>query len=203
MLKKIALLISVVFHPLFLPTYALALINWLTPYQLAGLDPDAKLKIFIAVIINTIIFPVLIIFIMSRLKMLKNIFIRDREERIIPYVAISLLYFWIFMVIRSLAISEFITAMFLGASLSVFASFFFNLFFKISIHTVGAGVMCMLALQMALIAAYNLELSLIIIVLVAGLIGSARLYLSAHRPFEIFFGYAIGALSMGVAMAMV
>ena len=203
MLKLIATFFSVLFHPLFFPTYAILFVNWVSPYQLAGLDKAAKLKLFVTIVLNTTFFPLMAVFIMKKLGMVKSIFLREREERIIPLIAIGMFYFWSFMVIKNLEINTFITALFLGASIAVFVCFFFNLFFKISIHTVGAGAFFAMVMLLAFASSYNLEVPILVILIFAGLLGSSRWYLGEHDGLEIFSGYAVGFLSQVVALKVV
>jgi len=185
---------SFVFHPLLLPSYAFLFINYSYPYLLAGLKPDDKVKIFATLFINTFIFPVITIGIMRKLNFISSFHLRDREERVVPIIAISIFYFWTFMVIKNLDIGTFFSAIILGASLSVFMTFFFNLFFKISIHSVGAGNFVAVAILLAFNSRFNLELPLILSVIIAGILGSSRLFLKEHKPIEVYFGYAVGVL---------
>ncbi|MDZ4844264.1 MAG: hypothetical protein SH857_01800 [Chitinophagales bacterium] len=203
MLKAIATFFSVLFHPLFFPTYAILFVNWVSPYQLAGLDQPSKLKLFATIILNTTFFPLMTVFIMKKLGMVKSIFLREREERIIPLIAIGMFYFWSFVVIKNLEINTFITTLFLGASIAVFACFFLNLFFKISIHTIGAGAFFAMALLLAFASSYNLEVPILVILIFAGLLGSSRWYLGEHGGVEIFSGYVVGFLSQMVALKFV
>jgi len=203
MLKQIATLFSFLFHPIFFPIYALLFINWADAYKFAGMDETAKMKLFAIVGLNTAAFPILTVLIMHRLGFVKTLQLKNREERIIPFIAGGLFYFWTFMVVRSLEISSFITTVFLGASISVFACFFFTLFFKISIHSAAAGGFIAIALFLTLTSQHNLEIPLMIIIILAGLLGSARWYLKEHLPFEIFSGYAVGFLSQAVAFKII
>lgn len=200
---QLANFISVVFHPLLLPTYAFLFISWADPYLLAGIAPENKVKLFVTIFVNTFIFPMLAIFIMKKLKFVNSFLLKSREERIIPYIAISLFYFWCFMVIRKLAIDDFLTAALLGASLSVFMSFFFNLFFKISLHTVGVGNFIAIGLLLALSSGFNLEIPLMLIIIIAGLVGSARIYLKAHRSGEVYSGYMVGIMGQLIAIMFI
>ena len=194
MLKVIANFISTVLHPVFFPIFALLFVSWADANKFAGLDDLARKKLFAIVALNTIAFPVITVFIMHRLGFVKNIVLKDREERIIPFIAGGLFYFWTFMVVRSLAVSEFITQMFLGFSLTVFACFFLTLFYKVSVHSAAAGGFIAIALYLTFTASHNLEIPLMLIIIAAGLLGSSRWFLKEHSPAEIFSGYMVGFL---------
>src|ERR1051325_10117813 len=167
--KTLANFLSTIFHPLFFPLYALLYIYCVDSYKVAGLDDHARKKFFAMVAVNTIIFPFLTVFIMRGLGFVNSILLRGRQERIIPFIASGMFYVWTFMVVRSIAVSDFITAVFLGATLSVFACFFFTLFFKISIHSAAAGGFIAIALALAFIAPHNLQNPLMAVIVIAGL----------------------------------
>ena len=80
MFKRISTFFSVLFHPLFFPTYAMLFINWVSPYQLAGLDKAEKIKLFATVIINTILFPLIAVLIMRKLEVVKSIFLKENRK---------------------------------------------------------------------------------------------------------------------------
>jgi len=193
-MKLIARFISIVFHPLLIPTYAFLFLNWVYPYLLFNLDVITKGRLLITVFINTFLFPVIALFIMRKLDFISSFNIPDKQERIIPYIAIMFFYFWTYMVVNSLGVGSLVSDIMLGSALSVFMVFFFNVFFKISAHAAAAGAFLGLAAFLSIDSIYNLEWPLMGIVVIAGIIGSSRLYLAAHTNFEIFAGYAVGIL---------
>jgi membrane-associated phospholipid phosphatase len=86
-----------------------------------------------------------------------------------------------------------ILTIFIAASLLVAALTIITIFFKISVHAAGAGCMIGFLLSIMLIfPEHNLMWALVVIVLVGGLIMSARLYLNAHTPVEVYSGFALG-----------
>jgi membrane-associated phospholipid phosphatase len=193
-LKYAANIISIVFHPLLLPTYAFLFLNYTYPYLLFNLDLISKTRLFVTIFINTFLFPLIALVIMRKLDFISSFHMHERQERIIPYIAISFFYFWSYLVVKNLGIGSIINDIMFGASLSVFMVFFFNGFFKISAHAASAGAFFGLTLFLSVNSVYNLELPVMIVILIAGLIGSSRLYLSAHTPFEIFSGFLVGVL---------
>jgi membrane-associated phospholipid phosphatase len=49
----------------------------------------------------------------------------------------------------------------------------------------------------------NLEFYLIITIFIAGLVGTARLILGAHKPFEIYMGFLTGLIIVASVMFIV
>jgi membrane-associated phospholipid phosphatase len=198
-LKYSATFISVIFHPLLLPTYAFLFLNWVYPYLLFNLDVISKTRLFVTIFINTFLFPIIALFIMRKLDFISSFQMHERQERIIPYIAISFFYFWSYLVVKNLGIGSLINDIMFGASLSVFFVFFFNGFFKISAHAAAAGAFFGLSLFLSFNSIYNLEFPLMGVIVIAGLIGSSRLFLSAHTPFEVIAGYLAGILGQVIS----
>lgn len=193
-MKHLAKAISVIFHPLLLPSYALPMIMIANPYMFGNLAFEMKLRLFLIVFINTFVFPVLAIFLMRKLNFVSSFELHEQKERHIPLIAISVFFFWSYMVFGDMPIDNFLPEMLLGASIAVFASFFINIFFKISIHAIAASYLVGVSIGLLRISTYNLEFLLILAIIIAGLIGTARLYLKAHQMDEIVSGYAVGLM---------
>ncbi len=202
-MRLLSNVLSYLLHPLLLPSYALLLINWAHPYSLAQISEENKIQLFASIFINTFAFPAITIFLMMKLDFIKSVHLRTRKERILPYMAIMLYYFFSFLVIRNMAVSEFITKMMLGASIAITISFLLNLFYKISVHAVGAGCFFGIVLALMVTSTYNLFPILIITLFMIGLLGSARIYLKAHRPTDIYSGYMIGLLGQILAYKII
>jgi hypothetical protein len=198
-LRKIAIAISYLFHPILMSVYIFFFINTCYPFVFAHMGKVVKMQVFMALAVNTIAFPVITVLIMQKLGFANSLQLRTQRERILPYIAMSLFYFWTFMVIRNLAIGELFTHIMLGASISIFMAFFLNNFYKISIHSVGAGNFVAVALVLTMLSNFNLEAELLVAIMMAGVIGSARLYLKAHRSRDIYTGYMIGILAQLIA----
>jgi len=82
----------------------------------------------------------------------------------------------------------------LGSFWGVIAIFMVNIFFKISMHTTAAGSAVGLMLVLLFLSPVNMILPFFAVLIVAGIIGTARLLLSAHQPAQIWLGYIVGFL---------
>jgi membrane-associated phospholipid phosphatase len=85
-----------------------------------------------------------------------------------------------------------ISMMMLGAAVAVFIGFIANVFTKISLHAIGAGCFVGLTLSILRLADYDLRLLLLGAIILAGLIGTARMRLGAHTQRQIYYGYMAG-----------
>lgn len=159
----------------------------------------------------TVGFPLLAIFLIRFLGINKDLNMDSRQERIVPLIITAMFYLWLFVNIKNNTyVPLLFTSFVLGATISIFVSFFINNFSKISLHTVGmGGLVCMLILlqvnfdysdfilNLGPLGLYQMHLSLLIIIgiLIAGSVGAARLYLTDHTNSDIYGGYLVGAAS--------
>ncbi|HET8962449.1 MAG TPA: phosphatase PAP2 family protein [Chitinophagales bacterium] len=186
--------ISVVFQPLLLPLLGTIFIIKSNPFTFP--DPYENYMLMLRVALLTFFFPALVVLLMSALKFVKGVNLRDRQDRIIPYIATLALYIWAFYVFYKEGFNGIITFMLLGSTISIVLAFLMNLLvLKISMHTTGVGGMVAFFLLLLPYTDFNSLYPFIIMILIAGLVGSARLALHAHTPREIYSGYLMGFFS--------
>ena len=210
MLKSLSWGLSVIFHPLLIAFYMLILLLLINPY-LFGVssisDVGAK-RILLLVFLYTFFIPAISITVMYFLGFIKDINAPDREERIGPYLVTGMLYLWVYYnFYKTGQLPTAYVSFLLGIVVALFLAFFINIFSKISIHTVGMGGLLAMtvisfgwfsygsfALPTALFGLTEVSmLSLIMVILVlAGMVGTARLLLKAHDPSDVFGGYLVG-----------
>lgn len=200
MVRLFGNLISVVFHPLFIATYVTAYLLYIHPYAFAGMEPMPKLMKLIFVILNTLLMPGVSVFMMWRLKLIPSLQLASSRDRLIPYVAAIIFYFWPWYVASRQPENPEVFVNFLqGAFFGVCAAWMININSKVSMHTTAAGGL----VAFMLLFSFNDEnasgLFLSIALLIAGLVGTARFLVSNHSNREIIQGYIIGALAMIVA----
>ncbi len=201
--SSFAKVFSYLFHPLLLPTYAFSLITTINPYLLAGLSPGGVMKLFIMVFVNTFVYPLIFVLLMIKLKFIGNIHMPESKDRHLVYIATSVFFMWSYLVFRKQQMPEVLVVVFLGASIGVLAAFFINIFHKISMHTIGMGALVALIFGLAAHMEYNLWIPLTGVILLAGLVGSARMKISTHRPGEIYSGYLVGIFCQVMAFIFV
>ena len=70
-----------------------------------------------------------------------------------------------------------------------------NLKYKISAHMVGIGGLLGSLIVVSYVLKYNAVPQLSVLVLLAGVIATCRLYLKAHEPKQIYSGFFLGFLT--------
>lgn len=209
-MKTISRIISLLFHPFLFPTYGALLILGLNPnifdYYGDGFRRDV---VWVGIVfVLTFVFPVIWILMMRGLEMINSLKMETSRERIIPYVASMTFYLWTAWTLKSnvhmkIEGNQFLFYMMVGASISMAVAFFMNAFSNISLRTVGAGGIVGLLLILVRFSTYDLRLVFVGAILMAGIIGSARLILKAHTEVEVFSGYLIGFVGQFLAFSVI
>jgi hypothetical protein len=140
--KTLARILSVIFHPVFIPVYVLLFFLYLSP-EAPALSPFDRLRITLSFSIMYIVFPVATTLIAKGLGFIDSIMLRTKKDRIIPYVACGLFYFWMWYVLKNQP--EFprqLVFFSLGVFLASSAGLIANNYIKVSMHTIAAGVAC-------------------------------------------------------------
>jgi hypothetical protein len=194
--------VSFVFHPLFIPSYITIFILYADPYAFAAMSEKAKIFKLISVVFSTAFLPMFSVALMKQLGFINSIMLRSQKDRIIPYIACMIFYFWAWYVSKNLHDSPSLTAMLLAVFLSCIAGMMANIYFKISMHGIAAGALFILFLWMAFNGTVALGPWLAIATLVTGLVCTARFIVSDHNGFEVYSGVLAGALCQLVAIAV-
>ncbi|MEJ7770222.1 MAG: hypothetical protein WKF89_20555 [Chitinophagaceae bacterium] len=201
LLRLIANLFSFIFHPLFIPGYIAGFLIFVHPYAFSGFDSRLKMLRFISVVLLTAFFPAFVVFLLRRLGLIQNIYLKTQKERIIPYVSSMFFFFWIFHVSRNLSDSpRFFILLLLGVFISSIAALMANIYFKVSMHAIAMGAMVTFFEMMAMQGNFSMGIYLSASVLIAGLVCTSRLIVSDHHPFEVYAGLFLGILSQALAV---
>jgi len=195
-------LVSLVFHPLFIPSYIAAFLVYVDPYAFAELDAKRKLFKLFFVVFSTAFLPLFSVLLMKQLGFIKSIFLRDQKDRIIPYIVCMIFYFWAWYVAKNLHDNPAFIAMLLAVFLSCIAGMMANIYYKISMHAIAAGALFILFLWMAFSGSLATGTYLSAVILITGLVCTARFIVSDHNSFEIYSGLLVGGLCQLVAIAV-
>jgi hypothetical protein len=194
-LRFLAMIITVVLHPVFMPSYMTFLLYKLTPTSFAGFQPEQFVTRFLfPVIFSTFFLPVLFTILTKAVGFIESIQMHNPKDRIIPLVGIMIFYFWINNVMDNINAPLILRVLIKGSYWGVILLFLSNIFYKVSMHTAAAGSMLGLLIVLLIISPVNMAFPFFAGLFIAGLIGTARLILSAHTIREIWIGYMLGIL---------
>jgi hypothetical protein len=196
-MKTFSGIISYLFHPLLFPTYGTLLVVGLNPNMFGYFGEKLHFVWLMIVFFLTFVFPAVWILMMKGLGMIDSLSMETSKERIVPFVASITFYLWTTWMFKSnvhmkIPTNQLVFYMMMGACVSISIAFFMNIFTKVSLHTIGAGSILGLLLTIIQFSTYDLRLLFVGIILLSGVIGTARLILKAHTELEVISGYFIG-----------
>lgn len=199
-----AQLFSVVFHPLFIPFYVIWFLVSFHPSYFPGFSFYSKFELLRSTLVNTVLFPAFALLVMKGLGFVKSFMLHTQEDRIGPYLANMIFYFWMARVLFNFnpqvspVLAAFMTGVFLTTAVALIA----NIFSKISMHAIGCGGMVGVFIIILYSNTMLMTWPLSIALLVTGIVCTSRLIVSDHTQKEIYTGLLVG-LACQFAAAMV
>lgn len=189
---KVAKVISILGHPMFMPLMAVYLLLQFNPYINQNISLSLQKIVFGTIALFTIILPLLTAFILKQFNLISSIYMQSKEERIWPFSLTLLWYYFCFEILIKLNLPNTVYLMFIGAIAVISAALLITFYWKISIHMLGIG-----GLTGALIGiSYRFDLNWILLIcamiLISGFIGYARLKTNSHNFKQIYFGFILG-----------
>ena len=188
--------VSVVFHPIMMPSLLFALIFFLSPRVSAPLAADLRWSMLGLLVLTTLIIPCASMLLLYYFGGIPDLKMPGREERRMPFLFISIFY----AVTTYLFISKYphfahINIMLAGITFIIFLVSIISLYWKISAHSAAVGGVLGFMASFALVYHDSMLLyGLAGMVVVAGAVMSARLYLHEHQPTEVWTGSMLGLL---------
>jgi hypothetical protein len=136
---KFAQFISVLAHPLFMPSYAFSLLMYTNPYINMMISDSTKNVVIIILSLFTIVLPILTAIILKQLRVIDSIYMKTTEERKWPFVFTLVWYYMAFQLLAKLYIPQSFLLLMLGAISAIGLSLIITLRWKVSIHMLGIG----------------------------------------------------------------
>tara|TARA_R110001592_G_scaffold304140_10_gene576574 strand:+ start:207 stop:806 length:600 start_codon:yes stop_codon:yes gene_type:complete len=185
--------ISVILHPIVTPTIGVMLYFLLIPNTFISAQ---KINILSLIFIATYLIPLLILVIFKKLKIIETYQPESIKERKLPLALMVTLFYILGNTLNNIINLRDVSSLFYATSIGLFIVYIL-FYFKIraSMHLFSLGI----SIGFFMILSNRYSQSFIIVIsilfLIAGLLGSARLYLKAHSAKEIYIGFFTGILS--------
>jgi membrane-associated phospholipid phosphatase len=199
---RAAQIVSFVFHPLLLTTYLVLLLGRWMPAML--LVRQEHILTFVAFIFGiTFVLPALNVLVFQRFGVIGSWKMGTKQERVLPFVFNSMVYLMIAVLFlyKVHLSSNFTKLMLIIAALAV-AGTVCTFFLKVSIHSLGWAGLVGIVLQLNRAADGALLVPTAVLIVIAGLVMSARLKLNVHTPREVVIGglagFGIGIVGMSI-----
>lgn len=201
MLRNSAIAISVLMHPLLMPTLLFALLFHYAPVITKPITREMALYILLAIFITTFVLPMISITALRLSSIMTDnklaaFSMPDRKDRILPFFFTSMFYLiTTYMFFSKLRVNQALVVILASTTAIILLISLVTLFLKVSTHSASAGALT--GFLMGIGFKYPQEhvmWPLIIMLILGGLAMSARLYLNEHKPVEVLAGYTLGLM---------
>jgi hypothetical protein len=193
MQKIISIIISAIFHPIFMPLIGVFILFNSNSY--VSLLPIVEKKFIYYIVIGcTIVLPLLVIPFFLFNNYINNLNLDKKEERKLPYFITLCFNYFAYYILKKIAVPEIIETFILSCFISITFTLLISLKFKISAHMVGIGGLTGLIFILSFSQLLNAQYFFMIVFIASGLIGYSRLYLNAHNSLQVYSGYFSGLI---------
>lgn len=190
MITKIAKFISIVFHPVLIPTLGIFLF-FNSGFYYSAISWEAKRFILLVVLFTTGVLPMLTVAILA-LNPKFDITMENSRDRIIPLLFSSVFYYLGYLLLNKVGAYS-IFKLFMVASVIVIVILLLVSFkWKISNHMSAIGGLTGALFALSFRTGMNPLYTILLVVFVSGLVGTSRLILQKHNILQIFSGYFLG-----------
>jgi hypothetical protein len=191
--QRLAKIISLIFHPLLVPTYGLLLLFSINSYLTFQLATKAKVILILMIFTSTVVTPLVLFTILKRRFLITDFFMKTKEERLFPYLSLTIIYFLLYLLLSKTGLPAVFSFLLLTTTLVSLVIFFINLRWMISVHTAAMGGLIALVIGLSYKLQADLHLLTGIVILCSGMVGFARLKTNSHKNSEVYSGYLVGA----------
>ncbi|MCD8317338.1 MAG: hypothetical protein LUC45_00080 [Paraprevotella sp.] len=185
-------LLSAVFRLYYMPIVGFVALFTFTSLRL--LPWFYKLTVLCMVYVFTIFLPRLCILVWRKLNGWGLIQLRVREYRAVPYILFILSYLAFLVLMFRLHMPRYICGILVSALLIQMVCVTVNVWWKISMHSAGAGGVIGALLAYSFLFDFNPVGWLCAMILIAGAVGSARMLLRQHSLEQIIVGTLVGVI---------
>lgn len=194
-------IVSVLFHPLFMPVYGL-LVIFFAPTVFYYLSFDAK-RLLITVFVTTgILIPAAIYPLLVNRKIITSLTMTSRSDRVVPLIFMTILYSLICYLIYKWQIPVFLKAYSYSLAVIALSLLVINAWWKISLYSAGSGFLTGIIIYLSVRLSTPLIWYISGSIIISGLVMTARLKKAIHNPLQVSAGYFIGLAGIIILMIL-
>ena len=191
-MRLLANLLSILLHPLWMPTLTIVLCFGIDPYMSYGFTKEGLLMVYGMVFAMTGLFPLTSVLLMRRTGLVKDMTMPTRQERIPAYLSTLIYYGMCYYLLRTRLENPVTLGIFFGATLGLLLVLLITLRWKISAHMAGIGGLIGAIVAVVLLDDREAPLLLCGLFVLAGALGTSRLVASDHTPAQVYAGALLG-----------
>ena len=198
----VANFLTTVLSPLLMPTYGVFLALWVS--VLCLLPYGTRVSVLLMCMGITCILPLIFLGVLRHFKLVKDLHVEVREQRLIPYLFTAMCYMVAAYYLYYSHSPQWFVMFMVGSAVTILVLALVNLKWQISAHMAGIGGIVALIYQLhdQGLSAFDLFWLLCIVVIIAGLLGSARLVLRRHDSWQVLAGVVVGFVCVSLTMRL-
>ncbi len=193
-----ARIVSIVFTPFYLPLVGLILLFTLS--YMKFLPVSYRLLVLSVAYFFTILLPSYLIHFYRRHRGWTLIELGRRERRLVPYFISIACYFVCIWLLDRMHIYHFIGSILIAALMVQMTCLLINVWWKISTHMAAIGGVAGALFAFSIIFGFNPVWWLCAVLVVAGVLGSARMILRQHTLPQVVAGFFVGLVCASLAI---
>lgn len=187
---RVARITSIVFTPFSIPFLAF-LVLFLFSYL--RIMPILYKGIVLGIVYCfTILTPTITIFLFRKINGFARQELSERKKRYVPILLTIISYVFCLLMMRKLNIPWYMTGIIFVSLVISIICILVNLKWKLSEHMAGMGGIIGGLISFSALFSYNPVVWLCLFILIAGILGSARIVLGHHTLGEVLFGFVVG-----------
>ncbi|HLO89701.1 MAG: hypothetical protein ACM3ME_11105 [Chloroflexota bacterium] len=194
--KRVAQFISIILHPMFIITWAMLVMFNLNAYFVLIVPEQLRWTIILLVFGNTALLPFILVWIMAKRNIISSMQLPHRQERTWPFLIFALFYASTYFLMRNIGLPQLYYLFIAGGLATIVLAILINLFWKISIHMIGIGGLTGGFLILTYRTLINAPILIIVLILLSGVVGFARLQSNTHSPAQVYVGYLLGFVTV-------
>ena len=188
--ERLAKIISVIFHPVLVPTLGFVLL-FAAGFFDSMLTTEAKHFILLVIFFSTATLPMLAIAILA-LNSKFDFLMPNSRDRIIPLLFASVFYYIGFYLLSRIHFIPTFKLYMIASVLLIIALLFVSFKWNISIHMAAVGAITATIFALSFRTGANPLNAVVIVIIVSGLVGTARLLLNKNNLLQVAAGYFLG-----------
>lgn len=186
-----AVIISFVLHPIFMGVYGIILLFLYTDFNI--IFARQFFRFISPVLFLTCIIPASSIYFLQKAGLIKDYSLSDKNDRLIPYILSFLSYALLVYYFNSAGLYMWFISTLVAPMILIAVTAIINIFWKISAHMVGIGGLIGCTLSVCYnVKGINPFILFIILFILAGCLGVARLILKKHTQAQVYIGFLVG-----------
>lgn len=188
--KRTALIISFLFHPVFVNTFGLLLLLNLHPVIQVVMPSNLKWFYIAFYFIAAALIPTVTVVFLKWWGSVSSILLQNSSERRVPFIITSALLLIMYYFFKQINTSAPIQLFILLCTTLVVSMMIINEYTKISIHMTSLGLLC--GIIISFFQYSDIRWILTAAVIICGIVGSARLFAESHTPKQLVYGFGLG-----------